>query len=120
MIGFEGGQSCDIAHRAIAVVRENSKLLPGLEIHFANGGDSFDPFQHRIFRGAIGHALANPAGDQIPFVGAGGHALPTTVGQNVRGFLQQQAEVGVCGENAATAIFVHKELVVFFGVESEQ
>ena len=105
---------------AVRVARDHRELLLGLRQHRALLRKHFDARDDGVFRVAVGHALRNPALEEVVIIGANIQPRAAAVRDDARALEQQQAGVRRRGGEPASARFLHEILVVFLRLEAEE
>ena len=95
-------------------------MLIGTATHQAALGHALDASHDGILVGTVGHPLLNPTIDESILVAIHFHSLAAAVRRLSDRLRQQQALTRRGREDAPASAFLHEELVIVFGKETEQ
>ena len=99
---------------------EANQLLLRAGLERANRRNHFDARHDRIVGLAVGHALRDPAAQELVRHRIDFHPLAAAVRNQAGRLLQNQAAIGRGGRKPAAAPFFHQMLVIFAGHEAQE
>ena len=120
VVGLVHRAAGDVLGRTVGVPREDDELLLAARLHRPLARPDLDRGDGRVGGLAVGHALADPAGDEAVVVVGGVEPLAAAVGHRPDCLEQEQAVFRGGGEQAPAARFLHQVLIIFGRFKAEE